>query len=556
MKTDIEIAQSIELKPITDVVKKLGIQFDDLELYGKYKAKLTFDKIQAVQKEEPGKLILVTAINPTPAGEGKSTITIGLADALNKIGKQTMIAIREPSLGPVMGIKGGAAGGGYAQVLPMEDINLHFTGDMHAITTANNALSALIDNHLHQGNELGIDQRRIIWKRVVDLNDRALRHVSVGLGGPLNGIPREDGFDITVASEIMAILCLATDIEDLKGRLANIVIGYRYDRSPVYVRDLEVEGALALILKDAIKPNLVQTIYGTPAFVHGGPFANIAHGCNSVLATSTALRLADYVVTEAGFGADLGAEKFLDIKTPNLPVSPSAVVIVATIRALKMNGGVAKDALSEENVEAVRSGFANLERHVENMRKFGVPVVVAINEFVTDTEAEIAALKELCASIQVPVELASVWADGADGGLALAETVVETLETSPANYSRLYDNDLSVEEKITKIAQEIYRADNVVFEKKAKTQIAQIVKNGWDKLPVCMAKTQYSFSDDPSLLGAPTGFDITIRELVPKTGAGFIVALTGEVMTMPGLPKRPAALNMGVAEDGTALGLF
>ena len=556
MKTDIEIAQSIELKPITDVVEKLGIQFDDLELYGKYKAKLTFDKIQAVQKEEPGKLILVTAINPTPAGEGKSTITIGLADALNKIGKQTMIAIREPSLGPVMGIKGGAAGGGYAQVLPMEDINLHFTGDMHAITTANNALSALIDNHLHQGNELGIDQRRIIWKRVVDLNDRALRHVSVGLGGPLNGIPREDGFDITVASEIMAILCLATDIEDLKGRLANIVIGYRYDRSPVYVRDLEVEGALALILKDAIKPNLVQTIYGTPAFVHGGPFANIAHGCNSVLATSTALRLADYVVTEAGFGADLGAEKFLDIKTPNLPVSPSAVVIVATIRALKMNGGVAKDALSEENVEAVRSGFANLERHVENMRKFGVPVVVAINEFVTDTEAEIAALKELCASIQVPVELASVWADGADGGLALAETVVETLETSPANYTRLYDNDLSVEEKITKIAQEIYRADNVVFEKKAKTQIAQIVKNGWDKLPVCMAKTQYSFSDDPSLLGAPTGFDITIRELVPKTGAGFIVALTGEVMTMPGLPKRPAALNMDVAEDGTALGLF
>ena len=556
MKTDIEIAQSVELKPITDVVEKLGIDFNDLELYGKYKAKLTFDKIQAVQKEEPGKLILVTAINPTPAGEGKSTITIGLADALNKIGKQTMIAIREPSLGPVMGIKGGAAGGGYAQVLPMEDINLHFTGDMHAITTANNALSALIDNHLHQGNELAIDQRRIIWKRVVDLNDRALRHVSVGLGGPLNGIPREDGFDITVASEIMAILCLATDIEDLKRRLANIVIGYRYDRSPVYVRDLEVEGALALILKDAIKPNLVQTIYGTPAFVHGGPFANIAHGCNSVLATSTALRLADYVVTEAGFGADLGAEKFLDIKTPNLPVSPSAVVIVATIRALKMNGGVAKDALSEENVEAVRSGFANLERHVENMRKFGVPVVVAINEFVTDTEAEIAALKELCASIQVPVELASVWADGADGGLALAETVVETLETSPANYTRLYDNDLSVEEKITKIAQEIYRADNVVFEKKAKTQIAQIVKNGWDKLPVCMAKTQYSFSDDPSLLGAPTGFDITIRELVPKTGAGFIVALTGEVMTMPGLPKRPAALNMDVAEDGTALGLF
>ena len=554
MKTDIKIAQENQMQPITVIAEKLHLTPDEIEPYGKYKAKI--DKTDIHNLENFGKLILVTSMNPTPVGEGKSTVTVGLGDALTAIGKKTAIALREPSLGPTLGLKGGATGGGYAQVLPMEDINLHFTGDMHAITTANNALSALIDNHLHQGNELGIDQRRIIWKRVVDLNDRALRHVSVGLGGPLNGIPREDGFDITVASEIMAILCLATDIEDLKRRLANIVIGYRYDRSPVYVRDLEVEGALALILKDAIKPNLVQTIYGTPAFVHGGPFANIAHGCNSVLATSTALRLADYVVTEAGFGADLGAEKFLDIKTPNLPVSPSAVVIVATIRALKMNGGVAKDALSEENVEAVRSGFANLERHVENMRKFGVPVVVAINEFVTDTEAEIAALKELCASIQVPVELASVWADGADGGLALAETVVETLETSPANYTRLYDNDLSVEEKITKIAQEIYRADNVVFEKKAKTQIAQIVKNGWDKLPVCMAKTQYSFSDDPSLLGAPSGFDITIRELVPKTGAGFIVALTGEVMTMPGLPKRPAALNMDVAEDGTALGLF
>ena len=556
MKTDIEIAQSVELKPITEVVEKVGIGFDDLELYGKYKAKLSFDKINAVKDNKPGKLILVTAINPTPAGEGKSTMSIGLADALNKIGKKTMIALREPSLGPVMGIKGGAAGGGYAQVLPMEDINLHFTGDMHAITTANNALSALLDNHIHQGNALGIDQRRIIWKRVVDLNDRALRHVNVGLGGPLNGIPREDGFDITVASEIMAILCLATDINDLKERLANIVVAYRYDRTPVYVRDLEIEGALTLILKDAIKPNLVQTIYGTPALVHGGPFANIAHGCNSVLATATALRLADYTITEAGFGADLGAEKFLDIKTPNLPTTPDAVVIVATLRALKMHGGVAKTDLSEENVQAVRDGFANLKRHVENVRKFGLPAVVAINEFVADTEAEIAALKELCASIQVPVELASVWADGADGGLALAETVVETLETSPANYTRLYDNDLSVEEKITKIAQEIYRADNVVFEKKAKTQIAQIVKNGWDKLPVCMAKTQYSFSDDPSLLGAPSGFDITIRELVPKTGAGFIVALTGEVMTMPGLPKRPAALNMDVAEDGTALGLF
>lgn len=556
MKTDIEIAQSVDLQPITNVVKKLGIDFDDLELYGKYKAKLTFDKIKAVEENAPGKLVLVTAINPTPAGEGKSTITIGLADALNKIGKKTMIAIREPSLGPVMGIKGGAAGGGHAQVLPMEDINLHFTGDMHAITTANNALSALIDNHLHQGNELGIDQRRIIWKRVVDLNDRALRHVTVGLGSPINGIPREDGFDITVASEIMAILCLATNVEDLKERLANIVIGYRFDRSPVYVRDLEVQGALALILKEAIKPNLVQTIYGTPAFVHGGPFANIAHGCNSVLATSTALRLADYTITEAGFGADLGAEKFLDIKTPNLPTSPDAVVIVATIRALKMNGGVAKDALNQENVEAVKAGFANLARHVENMRKYGVPVVIAINEFITDTNDEIAVLRNLCAAIDVPVELASVWANGADGGVDLANTLINTIENNPSHYKRLYDNNLSVEEKVTEIAKEIYRADKVIFEKKTKTQIAQIVKNGWDNLPICMAKTQYSFSDDPKLLGAPTGFDITIRELIPKLGAGFIVALTGDVMTMPGLPKKPAALNMDVAADGTALGLF
>mgnify|MGYP000884686356 FL=1 len=556
MKTDIEIAQSVELQPIVDVVKKIGINYDDLELYGKYKAKLSFEKIREIEKNPVGKLILVTAINPTPAGEGKSTITIGLADALNKIGKKTMIAIREPSLGPVMGIKGGAAGGGHAQVLPMEDINLHFTGDMHAITTANNALSALIDNHLHQGNALGIDQRRIIWKRVVDLNDRALRHVTVGLGSPVNGIPREDGFDITVASEIMAILCLATDIEDLKKRLANIVIGYRYDRSPVYVRDLEVEGALALVLKDAIKPNLVQTIYGTPAFVHGGPFANIAHGCNSVLATSTALRLADYTVTEAGFGADLGAEKFLDIKTPNLPTSPDAVVIVATLRALKMNGGVAKDALTEENIEAIRAGFVNLKRHVENIRKFGIPVVVAINEFISDTEAEIATLKELCAEIKVPVELASVWADGAKGGVSLAETVVKTINEEPAHYTRLYDNDLSIEEKIEKIVREIYRGSKVNFEKKAQTQIREIVKNGWDKLPICMAKTQYSFSDNPAALGAPENFEITIRELVPKLGAGFIVALTGDVMTMPGLPKRPAALNMDVAADGTAIGLF
>ena len=556
MKTDIEIAQSVELKPITEVVEKVGIGFDDLELYGKYKAKLSFDKINAVKDNKPGKLILVTAINPTPAGEGKSTMSIGLADALNKIGKKTMIALREPSLGPVMGIKGGAAGGGYAQVLPMEDINLHFTGDMHAITTANNALSALLDNHIHQGNALGIDQRRIIWKRVVDLNDRALRHVTVGLGGPLNGIPREDGFDITVASEIMAILCLATDINDLKERLANIVVAYRYDRTPVYVRDLEIEGALTLILKDAIKPNLVQTIYGTPALVHGGPFANIAHGCNSVLATSTALRLADYTITEAGFGADLGAEKFLDIKTPNLPTTPDAVVIVATLRALKMHGGVAKTDLSEENVQAVRDGFANLKRHVENVRKFGIPVVVAINEFVADTEAEIAALKELCKEIDVPVELASVWANGADGGIELANAVVDAVENGNADYKRLYSDDDSLEEKITKIVTEIYGGKSVVFEKKAKNQLKQFAEFGWDKLPVCMAKTQYSFSDNQFLLGAPEGFDITIREFVPKTGAGFIVALTGDVMTMPGLPKAPAALKMDVAEDGTAVGLF
>ena len=551
MKTDIEIAQSVELKPITEVVEKVGIGFDDLELYGKYKAKLSFDKINAVKDNKPGKLILVTAINPTPAGEGKSTMSIGLADALNKIGKKTMIALREPSLGPVMGIKGGAAGGGYAQVLPMEDINLHFTGDMHAITTANNALSALLDNHIHQGNALGIDQRRIIWKRVVDLNDRALRHVNVGLGGPLNGIPREDGFDITVASEIMAILCLATDINDLKERLANIVVAYRYDRTPVYVGDLEIEGALTLILKDAIKPNLVQTIYGTPALVHGGPFANIAHGCNSVLATATALRL-----TEAGFGADLGAEKFLDIKTPNLPTTPDAVVIVATLRALKMHGGVAKTDLSEENVQAVRDGFANLKRHVENVRKFGLPAVVAINEFVADTEAEIAALKELCAEIDVPVELASVWANGADGGIDLANAVVDAVENGNADYKRLYSDDDSLEEKITKIVTEIYGGKSVVFEKKAKNQLKQFAEFGWDKLPVCMAKTQYSFSDNQFLLGAPEGFDITIREFVPKTGAGFIVALTGDVMTMPGLPKAPAALKMDVAEDGTAVGLF
>lgn len=556
MKSDIEIAQSITLKPITEIVEKVGITYDDIELYGKYKAKLSFDKIQSLENNKVGKLILVTAINPTPAGEGKSTMSIGLADALNKIGKKTMIALREPSLGPVMGIKGGAAGGGFAQVLPMEDINLHFTGDMHAITTANNALSALIDNHLQQGNELEIDQRRIIWKRVLDLNDRALRQVIIGLGSPLNGVPREDGFDITVASEIMAILCLSTDLADLKERLANIVIAYNKNRQPVYVRDLKVEGALTLILKDAIKPNLVQTIYGTPALVHGGPFANIAHGCNSVLATSTALRLADYTVTEAGFGADLGAEKFLDIKVPNLPTTPDAVVIVATLRALKMHGGVAKADLNNENVQAVRDGFANLKKHVENIRKYNVPAVVAINEFVADTEAEIAALKELCKQIDVPVELASVWADGADGGVELAQTLVEVIEKGQANYRRLYQSEDAIQEKIKKIVTEIYGGRSVQYSGKALNQLKQFSEFGWDKLPVCMAKTQYSFSDNPNLLGAPSEFDITIREFVPKTGAGFIVALTGDVMTMPGLPKAPAALNMDVLDDGTAIGLF
>ncbi|MGT2784181.1 formate--tetrahydrofolate ligase [Streptococcus merionis] len=556
MKTDIEIAQSINLKPIVEIARKAGVAEDDLELYGKYKAKLSFDAIKSAEENTKGSLVLVTAINPTPAGEGKSTVTIGLADALSALNKKTMIALREPSLGPVMGVKGGAAGGGYAQVLPMEDINLHFTGDMHAITTANNALSALIDNHLHQGNELNIDPRRILWKRVVDLNDRALRQVTIGLGSPLNGIPREDGFDITVASEIMAILCLATSLDNLKERLANIVIGYRYDRTPVYVRDLKVEGALALILKDALKPNLVQTIYGTPALVHGGPFANIAHGCNSVLATKTALGLADYVITEAGFGADLGAEKFLDIKVPQLPKAPDAVVIVATIRALKMHGGVAKSDLTEENVVALKNGFANLARHIQNIRQYGVPAVVAINEFVSDTETEIQTLKELCQTIDVPVELTSVWAKGAEGGVALAETLIKTIEQTSSQYTRLYQDNQSIESKIEAIVTKVYGGNKVIFEKKAKTQIAQITKNGWDQLPICMAKTQYSFSDDPTLLGAPKEFAITIRELVPKLGAGFIVALTGDVMTMPGLPKAPAALNMDVTADGTALGLF
>lgn len=556
MKKDIEIAQEATIKPIIDIAATIGLQAEDLEQYGKYKAKIDWPAIKEIAERPTGKLILVTAINPTPAGEGKSTVTIGLADGLNRIGKQTVIALREPSLGPVMGIKGGATGGGRAQVLPMEDINLHFTGDMHAITAANNALSALVDNHIQQGNELGIDPRRIIWKRVVDLNDRALRQVIVGLGGPLQGVPREDGFDITVASEIMAILCLATNLDNLKERLSNILIGYTYDKQPIYVKDLQVQGALALLLKDALKPNLVQTIEGTPALIHGGPFANIAHGCNSVIATETALHLGEYTVTEAGFGADLGAEKFLDIKTPNLSKAPDAVVVVATIRALKMHGGIDKEHLKEENVAALVAGFANLKRHVRNMQNYQLPVVVAINEFVTDTEAEIQMLEQCCKEIGVPIARTQVWEKGGAGGELLAQQVVTAIDEQPSNYRRLYQNEESLPGKAAKIVKEIYGGSNVVFSSVAQRQLNVFKKNGWDQLPICMAKTQYSFSDDPQLLGAPADFSITIREFVPKLGAGFIVALTGTVMTMPGLPKKPAALNMDVDADGNVSGLF
>ena len=556
MKNDLQISQETELEPIVEVASKLDLKEDDLELYGKYKAKINFSGINRSKDNAEGHLILVTSINPTPAGEGKSTITVGLGDALNKINKKSVIALREPSLGPVMGIKGGAAGGGYAQVLPMEDINLHFTGDMHAITTANNALSALLDNHIHQGNELNIDARRVIWKRVVDLNDRELRKVIVGLGGPIQGVPREDGFDITVASEIMAILCLAADLEDLKARLARIVVGYTFDRQPVTAGDLKAEGALALLLKDAIKPNLVQTIYGTPAFVHGGPFANIAHGCNSILATKTALRLADYVVTEAGFGADLGGEKFLDIKVPNLKKAPDAVVIVATVRALKMHGGMKKDELKNENLDALKVGFANLKRHIRNMEQYQLPVIVAINEFVTDTDNELTLLEHLCENQGILAKRASVWADGAEGGVDLAKAVVRLIDRKEANYKPLYRLEETIQEKTETIVKKIYGGNGVVFSKKAQKQIEEFTKNGWDKLPICMAKTQYSFSDDPSLLGAPEDFTITIREIIPKLGAGFLVALTGDVMTMPGLPKKPAALNMDVTNNGEVLGLF
>lgn len=556
MKTDINIAQAATLKPIQEIAETIGLSEDSLELYGKYKAKIDFPTLQSLEAQPEGKLILVTSINPTPAGEGKSTVTIGLGDALNQINKKTVIALREPSLGPVMGIKGGATGGGYAQVLPMEEINLHFTGDMHAITTANNALAALLDNHLQQGNELKIDSRRVIWKRAVDLNDRALRQVVVGLGGPFQGVPREDGFDITVASEIMAILCLAQNLTDLKERLSRIIVAYNDQREPVTVKDLNVAGALTLLLKDALKPNLVQTIEETPAFVHGGPFANIAHGCNSILATKTALHLGDYVVTEAGFGGDLGGEKFLDIKVPSLGKAPDAVVIVATIRALKMHGGLAKDQLAEENLPALQKGFTNLEKHIQNMQRYDVPVVVAINEFTQDTEKEIQLLKEACQALGVPVELTSVWAQGGAGGTNLAKTVVAEIEANTKQFQPLYNHRQTIEEKIQAIVQTIYGGEQAIFSPKAQKQIADFTKNGWDQLPICMAKTQYSLSDDPQKLGRPEGFTITIRELVPKIGAGFIVALTGDILTMPGLPKVPAALNMDVDETGQASGLF
>ena len=551
--SDLDIANQSELKPIGDIAKKAGIPEHALEQYGHYKAKIDINQIQS--RDEKGKVVLVTAMSPTPAGEGKSTVTVGLADAFNELNKNVMVALREPALGPTFGIKGGATGGGYAQVLPMEDINLHFNGDFHAITTANNALSAFIDNHIHQGNDLAIDVRRVEWKRVLDMNDRALRNVIVGLGGPTNGVPREDGFNITVASEIMAILCLARNINDLKEKISRITVGYTRERKPITVADLKVEGALAMILKDAIKPNLVQTIEGTPALVHGGPFANIAHGCNSILATETARDLADIVVTEAGFGSDLGAEKFIDIKAREAGFEPSAVVLVATVRALKMHGGVGKDNLKEENVEAVKSGIVNLERHVNNIRKFGVEPVVALNAFVHDTEDETEAVKAWAKENNVRIALTEVWEKGGKGGVDLANQVLEVID-QPQEFKFLYDLDQSLEEKIETIVKEIYGGSSVTFSKKAKRQLKEFTDNGWGKYPICMAKTQYSFSDDATALGAPTDFDITIRELEAKTGAGFIVALTGAIMTMPGLPKKPAALNMDVTDEGHAVGLF
>ncbi|MFC6294067.1 formate--tetrahydrofolate ligase [Lactiplantibacillus daoliensis] len=549
---DIEIAQKVTPAPITEIAAKAGLSAAEIDQYGSAKAKV---KLPLPRKATKRKLILVTSINPTPAGEGKSTVTIGLGDALTKIGKSTMIALREPSLGPVMGMKGGATGGGYSQVIPMEDINLHFTGDMHALTAANNTLAALIDNHIQQGNALGIDQRRIQWKRTLDINDRALRRIVIGLGGPTSGVPREDGFDITVASELMAILCLSENIADLKKRINRIVIGYTHDREPVTVADLQVGGAIALLLKEALRPNLVQTLAHTPAMVHGGPFANIAHGCNSVLATQAGLNLADYTVTEAGFGADLGGEKFMDINVPAVGQAPDAVVIVATIRALKMHGGVALADLGTENVEALNQGAANLGHHIRAMQQYGVPVVVAINEFTADTDAEIQAVKAYCANLGVEAVLADVWGQGGDGATDLAETVVK-LADQASEFKPLYAASDSIEAKVNAVVTKIYGGANVEYSGKAKRQLRSFVKYGWDKLPICMAKTQYSLSDNPKLLGAPTGFTIKVREFVPKLGAGFIVALTGNVLTMPGLPKHPAALNMDITDDGKISGLF
>ena len=555
MKTDVQIAQEAKMLPISEIADSLGIAEDELDLYGKYKAKVSLDVLSRLEDKPDGKLILVTAINPTPAGEGKTTMNVGLSMGLNKIGKKTITALREPSLGPVFGVKGGAAGGGYAQVVPMEDINLHFTGDFHAITSAHNLLAAMLDNHLHQGNALDIDPKKVVWRRVLDMNDRSLRNVIVGLGGKPDGFVRQTGFDITVASEIMAILCLATSVSDLKERLSKMVVAYNKAGEAVTAGDLEATGAMALLLKDAIQPNLVQTLENTPAFIHGGPFANIAHGCNSVMATKVGLKLADYVVTEAGFGADLGAEKFFDIKARFAGLNPSAVVIVATIRALKMNGGVPKTELTSENLQALEAGIANIERHIENVNKFGVPAVVAINKFPTDTEAEISLLKEKLAAKGIDVVLAEVFSKGGDGAIDLANKVAEICETKPSNFAPLYDVDATIEEKITTIATEIYRADGVDFTAAAKKQINEIAKLGLDKMPICMAKTQYSFSDDPKLLGAPTGFNITVREVRVNAGAGFVVALTGNIMTMPGLPKVPAANGMDISESGEIIGL-
>lgn len=554
--SDIEIAQQTELEPIVKIAEQVGLSEDDLELYGKYKAKISFDAIKRLSKQKDGKLVLVTAITPTPAGEGKTLTTIGLAQALNQMGHKTVVALREPSLGPVFGIKGGAAGGGYSQVLPMEDINLHFTGDMHAITAANNLLAAAIDNHVHQGNALRIDVRRIIWKRVMDMNDRALRNIVVGMGGKVCGFPREDHFMITVASEIMAALCLAHDLMDLKKRMGDITVAYDLDGNLVTARQLGVEGAMAILMKDAIKPNLVQTIEHTPALVHGGPFANIAHGCNSVVATKLAMKMGDIAVTEAGFGADLGAEKFMDIKCRFAGIKPNAVVIVATVRALKMHGGVDKKNLQEENVAALKKGFANLAKHIENMRQFDVPVLVGINKFITDTDEEIATLRMLCEEYGVDVALNNCWAEGGKGGLEMGEKVMQLLQQPQTPYKPLYDVNDTIPQKMETIVKKIYGGDGVVFEKNAQKQIKELEKFGLDKMPICVAKTQYSLSDDPSLLGAPHGFTVTVQDVRVCTGAGFIVCQTSNIMTMPGLPKVPAANRMDIDENGVITGLF